>query len=124
MMAADIIDLLLSNSPKVPEKELRMDRLSEELGTDVVFKIRALSYNTVAKFVRGKDESELCIVLEGLVSPNLKDGRLLEKYKAATPMELLKTNNFLLPGEVAELALRIEQLSGYRANAFEEVIKN
>lgn len=120
----DILELLLSATPKLPEKELVMTRLSDELGVEVRFRIRALSYTTITEFIRGKGDFDLRVVMEGLVSPSLKDTRLLMKYNAATPLELLKKTEFLLPGEVAELALEINQLSGYGDETFKEVIKN
>lgn len=120
----DVLELLLSADPHVPEKELVMARLSEELGCEVKFKIRAMSYNAITEFVRGNDDSTLRVILEGLVSPDLKDSRLLAKYKAATPLELLKNPAFLQPGEVENLSIEIERLSGYRPDTFRETIKN
>lgn len=120
----DIIELLLSTGCNRPEKELKMTRLSQELGQDVVFKIRALSYNAVNEFIKGKDDIEPYIVLEGLVSPDLKDTRLLAKYHALTPVELLRDARFLRAGEVFSLAKEIEELSGYNGNIYEEIAKN
>lgn len=120
----DVLELLLSAAPQVPEKELVMTRLSKELKKEVRFKIRAMSYSTVSEFIRGKDDSSFLVVLEGLISPNLKDPRLLAKYNAATPLELLKNPAFLLPGEVENLSIEIERLSGYTNGTFKEVVKN
>ncbi|MEG2526710.1 MAG: hypothetical protein RSA62_05775, partial [Oscillospiraceae bacterium] len=69
----DILDLLLSKAPQYPTKKLKMNRLSEELDAEVVFEIRALSFNQIDDYIRNKDDSEINIILEGLVSPNIKD---------------------------------------------------
>jgi hypothetical protein len=62
------------------------------------------------------------IVLAGVIEPNLKDKALMDKYKAPTPAELIKT--MLLPGEIEDLSRAVERLSGYRSTTVEEVKKN
>lgn len=120
-----LLELLLAGRlEEPPEKLLKMSRLSKELGRPVNFKIRALSYNQINEFVRGKEDSELLIVLEGLAEPDLRDKRLLAKFGALTPLELLRDKRFLRPGEVISLSRQIEQLSGYREDVFEDAIKN
>lgn len=118
------MDLLLSAKPPVLERQIKMKRLSQELGKPVVFTIKALSYNVLNEFVVNKDESDLWTVLEGLVEPNLKDPRLLDKYGAATPIELLKDLRFIRPGEITKLATEIHRLSGYSNDVFEDIVKN
>ncbi|MEG1967325.1 MAG: hypothetical protein RR142_06585 [Clostridia bacterium] len=120
----DILDLLLSKAPQYPTKKLKMNRLSEELDAEVVFEIRALSFNQIDDYIRNKDDSEINIILEGLVSPDIKDDRLLKKFGALTPGELLRDPRFLRPGEVLKLAVEIERLSGYSDKIFEEIAKN
>ena len=120
----NLLDLLLSAKPPVLEKKVQMKRMSAELGQPVVFTIKALSYNVINEFVANKDESDLWTVLEGLVEPNLKDPRLLDKYGAATPIELLKDLRFIRPGEITKLATEIHRLSGYSNDVFEDIVKN
>ncbi len=117
------IDLLLNaNIPDLPEKELRLKRLSEICKGDVIFKLRALPYNRAAEIISSqKDDMNVHIVLAGTVEPNLKESGLLEKYNAATPAELIK--KMLLPGEVEDLSREIERLSGYRTITVEEIKK-
>ena len=123
-MVMDVLELLLNGEPaKLPEKEYRLKRLSREHGGDVVFKLRALPYSRVGEIRRMDEESQsIHIILAGTVSPNLKAQALLDKYGAATPAELLE--KMLLPGEIDDVALRIEQLSGYKSPVLEEVKKN
>jgi hypothetical protein len=119
----NVLDLLLSNATKKPpEREYKINRLSRDLGVDIVFTLKALSYQSVTD-IRRMDESEqsIHIILKGTVSPDLKDDSLLAKYGVVTPAELLK--QLLLPGEIDELALRIEKLSGFKTNMTEEVKK-
>ena len=120
----DVLDLLLNAEPqKLPEKEYKIKRLSKETGGDVVFKLRALPFSRVAEVrKRDDDERNVFIVLAGVVSPDLKNQALQDKYNAATPAELVK--NLFLPGEIDDLALRIERLSGYKTAVTEEVKKN
>lgn len=112
---------------KQAEKEIKLLTLSEELGKDMVFKIRSLPYNTVARLREKEDQSEfsLHVVLEGVVSPNLRSEELMRAYDAPTPIELIKS--ILRPGEIEDISIQIEKLSGYRTDTVklvEEVKKN
>ena len=121
----NVIDLLLSQTPVYPQKSIKMIRLSKALGQDVVFKIRGLDYKAVDEFLKGSGgDSDISIVLHGLLSPDLKDARLLQKYGALTPAELLRDQRFLRPGEVQKLSNEIARLSGYSENILEEITKN
>ena len=122
----DVLELLLNAAPaKLPEKDYKIKRLSKEYGGDVVFKLRALPFSRVAEIRRvDAEDTAIHIVLAGVVSPDIRSQALLQKYGAATPAELLRDVQFLLPGEVDDLALRIEQLSGYKMTVTEEVKKN
>ena len=84
--------------------------------------MRSLSYNRAAEIRRmGGDDVKLHIVLAGVKSPDLKNQELLDHYGAATPAELLKL--LLLPGEIEDLCIEIEKLSGYRTDTVEEIKK-
>ncbi|MEA5136474.1 MAG: hypothetical protein VB035_10110 [Candidatus Fimivivens sp.] len=119
----NVIDLLLNlDPPSLPEKDIKIKRLTKLCGADVVFKIRALPYSKVADVRKlAGDDMGVDIVLAGVVSPDLKDGRLLQKYKAITPAELVKT--MLLPGEIEDVSREIEKLSGFRAVTIEDIKK-
>ncbi len=119
----NMIDLLLSVEPVKPqEKSVKIKRLSELCGAEVLFKLRAMSYDRVAEIKEmARGDMSVDIILAGVLSPDLKDGRLLQKYKAATPAELVKA--MLLPGEIESIAREIEKLSGYREATLEEIKK-
>ena len=113
----DLLALLLrpelpNVQKELPTAEYRVKRLSEALGTDVVFKLRALPYGKV-KSIRDSVAGDpgLDILLAGCVEPNLKDERLQEKFGGATPADVVK--RMLLAGEIADLSQAIEKLSGY-----------
>lgn len=119
------LDILLNaNIPDLPEAEYKIKRLSKEMGGDVVFRVKALPFSRVAELRKEHDGEDmpLWIVLEGTISPDLRSAPLREKYGAETPIELLK--KLLLPGEIEDLQIKIERLSGYKKNTLEEVIKN
>lgn len=114
------LELLLNMDPQsLPEKEVAVRRLSKACGQPVVFRLRGLPYSQVAEILERKKDTALHILLAGVVSPNLKDRALRDKYAAETPHELVK--KLLLPGEIEDLSREIERLSGYRMNTLEEV---
>ncbi|WP_312695601.1 phage tail assembly chaperone [Caproiciproducens sp.] len=118
------LDLLLkSETPNPPEKQIKLKRLSEICGGDVIFTMKALTYSRVVeiKDTHSGDDMEVYILLAGVSSPDLKAKELLEKYKAATPAELVK--NMLLPGEITDISREVEILSGYRISTVEEIKK-
>lgn len=120
----DVLSLLMGlTPPKMPEKQTRVKRLSKECGADVIFTLRALPYNRVAEIREGSTgDISVEILLAGVVSPNLRDKGLMEKYHAPTPAELVKS--LLLPGEIEDLSREIEKLSGYRTATVEDIKKN
>lgn len=122
--AKSVLETLLgANVPDLgrerPGAAYRIDRLSEALGADVVFELRGLSYGKVHDLERFTQDADINILLAGCVSPDLRDGRLMERFGAVTPAEMLK--KLLLPGEIADLASAVERLSGYRRSTITEV---
>lgn len=121
----NILELLLrGETPNVrkslPTARYRVKRLSELLGEDVVFELRALPYGKVNELKESMSEDiSLHIVLLGVVSPDLKDPALQAKFGGATPAETVKA--LLLPGEIEDLSRAVERLCGYRTATIEEV---
>ena len=120
----DVLDLLMGlDKAKLPEKKVKIKRLSKECGEPVVFSLRALPYNRVAEIKEASSEvMAIDILLAGATAPNLRDKALLEKHHAPTPAELVKS--LLLPGEIEDLSREVERLSGYRTATLEEIKKN
>lgn len=119
-----IVDLLLRPElPNVrrelPTKRFEIPRLSKLVGEKVVFTLRGLPYGRVQELRRLEEDSEIQILLSGCVEPELKDPRLLERYSAPTPADVVTA--MLLPGEVADLSREVERLSGYRMLTIGEV---
>jgi len=117
----DVMEALLAaDIPSLPEKSVKLKRLSELTGQDIIFRLRALPYNRANEITRlNLEDTNVHIVLAGTVSPDLKDAKLLDKYGVPTPDEVLK--KMLLPGEIEDLSREIEKLSGYRKTTIETV---
>lgn len=130
----DILNLLLSadlTKIKVPETKVKIERLSEDLGVDVIFTCRAIApdkmeeiQENAMRIVNGEPdldvtEMQIFTVIEGVKDPNLKDKELREKFNALTPKELV--NKLLLPGEISRLYRIISDLSGFGDKAVTEV---
>lgn len=77
------------------------------------------TYGRVQEMKRLTGESDIQILLTGCVDPDLKASALQQKFKGATPAETVKA--LLLPGEIEDLSIVIEKLSGYRRNTISEV---
>ncbi|BAK99210.1 hypothetical protein OBV_20120 [Oscillibacter valericigenes Sjm18-20] len=126
MKEVSVLELLLKPElPDVrkvlPEKEFKIDRLSELAGRDVIFRLRGLSYKQVRKTQeKSVDERSLDIVLEGCVEPDFHDKRLLCPDKGiATPLDAISAR--LTSGEIDELSVEIQKLSGYLRKTLSEV---
>lgn len=122
---SNLLDLLLR--PEVPDVQktlptasYRLSRLSELVGKDVVFRLRALPYGKVQTIRNSNsDDSAIQILLAGCVEPDWKAPALKERFGGATPAETVKA--VLLPGEIEDLSRAIERLCGYRKQTIEEV---
>lgn len=131
-----ILDLLLNlDEEKIknrPSKKVKIARLSEVSGSEVIFTCQAVSaermknieenaikYNTSGQPDIDVNEVQLFTVLEGVKDPDLKNKELREKFGALNPKELVM--KLLLPGEITRLYNVISELSGYGDNAVEEV---
>ena len=121
----DLLSLLLrpelpNVQEQLPTARYKIKRLSEAVGEDVVFTLRALPYGRVQRIREtAVGDTNPTILLAGCVDPDLKSGALREKYGGATPEETLKA--MLLPGEIEDLARAVERLCGYRRLTIEEV---
>ena len=119
-----ILELLLKPEipnvqKQLPTRSYKIKRLSELCGQEVVFTLRALPYGRVQELKRLTEEADIQILLAGCVEPDLKAAALQEKFQGVTPAETVKA--MLLPGEIADLAIAVEKLSGYRRTTIEEV---
>lgn len=121
----DILTLLLdSNLPDIskdlPTAQFEVQRLSKLAGAPIVFTLRALPYGRINELRKiSSDETDIDILLAGCVEPSLKEKSLLEKFDAPTPAELVRS--MLLPGEIADLSIEVEKLSGYRRRTITDV---
>ena len=121
---SEMLDRLLKPEVVNVQKELptgkyKVKRLSEAVGEDVVFTLRALPYGRVQDIKGMAEEAEVAILLAGCVDPDLKASVLMEKFGGPTPAEAVK--GMLLPGEIEDMARAVEKLSGYRRETIEEI---
>ena len=125
-MEKNIIDVLLGLGPREGRRQrIKMRDLSRRAGQEVVFTVRELGYNEIQDINRmegGRPDGDvnIAVILAGVVEPDLRSGALRERYGAPTPAMLLP--KMLSAGEIAELAMRIEKLSGYRRQVTEIVV--
>lgn len=120
-----VLDLLLRpDLPDVrrelPEKRVEVKRLSRLAGEPVVFHLKALTYDQTRR-VQDKPRGEQAVqaVLLGCVDPDWKDKSLLAPGSVATPIDAIKSK--LTAGEIDELYIEIQMLSGYIDRALADV---
>ena len=106
---------------KIFEENVDRDHLEGERPMErAVFTLRALPYGRVQDIRRmPESEQEIQILPAGCVDPDLRSARLMARFDAATPVDAVRS--LLLPGEIADLTLEIERLSGYRRRTIDEV---
>lgn len=119
----DTMDILLGGElPKIKSKQFKQKRLSAEYNAPVIFDLQGVGFNRAAEIKEIENgDAPIHLLLAGVVSPNFKDDRLLDKYGAATPADLVK--KMLYPGEIDDIVREIEKLSGYRTATLEEIKK-
>ncbi len=114
------LELLLANElPEPKTKDIKVKRLSEAWGQDVVLTVRELSYNEVCSLTKEED-LRAAIVLEGVQEPNLHNLELMKKMKASTPLEMVE--KLFQAGEIDDISREIEELSGYRKKTVENFV--
>ncbi len=113
-----IMDLLLESELPKEETELRIKRLGE----DAVVRVRALTFDQVAKCRAKEEDFDVWVCFYGCIDPIFSSGALREKLGVATGIDAIK--KVFLPGEIEEISRTIERLSGYRKVTTEEIKKN
>lgn len=119
------LDLLLKaniEDMKIPSTEVNIKRLSNQLGTDVIFKLQAVNFDKLEEIKEASDKDfNIQVLIAGVKEPNLKSKDLQEKLGTLTPIDTAK--KLLLVGEISELYEKISELSGYGVNTIEEIKK-
>ena len=123
---ASVLDLLLrTDLPDVrkalPEKRMEVKRLSELAGEPVIFTLRALSYKEIRDIQdKRREDQAVSAVLYACKDPDWRDQRLLSAVSGAvTPLDVIQAR--LSPGEIDELYVEIQKLSGYIIRTLREV---
>ncbi len=109
------IDFLLNNDVAISniKKDVKINRLSDFAGSDVVFKVRAISYDEYVKILREDDNAnvKLKVCSVAVVDPNLNNKSLQMKYSAVDSEDLV--DKMLLMGEISMLYDEICNISGF-----------
>lgn len=126
MTEAQILDRLLQAADEdLPTTTVSIKRLN------IPIKLKAVNETTLDQLRKrctikdGKTETfdeeqyGYLVMVAGTVSPNWGDAKLLEKYKASGPEQVVR--RILLPGEAIQVSDVILDLSGYGEDAVQEV---
>lgn len=109
------VDVLLNNDAAISniKKDVKINRLSDFAGSDVVFKVRAISYDEYVKILREDDNAnvKLKVCSVAVVDPNLNNKSLQMKYSAVDSEDLV--DKMLLMGEISMLYDEICNISGF-----------
>lgn len=121
-----VVDLLLRPElpdvrKELPEKQVEIKRLSELAGEPVIFTLRAMTYAETRQVQeKSREEQAVSAVLYGCKDPSWRDQRLLDPEKGiATPLDAVKAR--LSPGEIDELYVEIQKLTGYLRRTLADV---
>lgn len=121
-----VLDLLLRASlpdvrKNLPEKRVEVTRLTELTGEPVIFTLRALTYDETRRLQdKSREDQAVSAVLYACKDPSWGDKRLLDAAGGvATPLDAIKTR--LSAGEIDELYIEIQKLSGYLRRTLADV---
>lgn len=120
----NILEFLKNNTPDNKRTaQFKHIRFSKQAGEDVILTLRGLSFDCLTEINTNHSEnSDLYVVLEGVVDPNLKDADLRKKYKVTGNEQLIK--EIFLPGEIRAISHQVMVLSGYYEDNVKELEKN
>ena len=135
---SEVLDVLLAGTARNVTKEpetavVELPRLSEQYGQPVEFKLRGITFEQIREAADHREQYDQTVVVAGTVSPDLHDTRLAVKFGLLKPGEQWGEHGvlpadlaaaMLLPGELAELRMHIERLSGYLRDTTKIVKKN
>lgn len=114
----------LEKIKEMPRAEIEIPRLMEKfgepivvqaIGTDRLNEIQEMN-NSAGKAGKNSTKTRddlaatLEIVADGVVDPNFRDSRLLEKFNTPDPGDIIKA--ILLPGEIQQISMKILELCG------------
>ena len=114
----------LEKIKEMPRAEIKIPRLMEKFGEPIV--VQAIGTDRLNEIQEmnnsggkaGKNSTKtrddlaatLEIVADGVVDPNFRDSRLLEKFNTPDPGDIIKA--ILLPGEIQQISMKILELCG------------
>ncbi len=113
------IEELISKQEEIKQKKKELFDLTTSVGTITVKKVSP----SLALEVSGMDgeDSDRYLVLNAVVSPDLKDSRLLKAYGCLEPTDIL--DKIFDHGEIVAISRKIMELSGFGKEIHSEVHK-
>ena len=105
----------------LPEKRMEVKRLTELAGEPVIFTLWGLTYQEIRDIQdKRREDQAVSAVLYACKEPDWRDQRLLNAAGGAvTPLDVIKAR--LTAGEIDELYIEIQKLSGYLRQTLAEV---
>ena len=135
---SEVLDVLLAGTARNVTKEpetavVEIPRLTKQYGQPVEFKLRGITFEQIREAAEHREQYDQTVVVAGTLEPLLNDARLAVKFgllkdgekwgdHGVLPVDLAAA--LLLPGELAELRMHIERLSGYLRDTTKIVKKN
>ena len=124
-MAATTIQELIAQREKIQKKRQRLWDLTTSIGT-VVVKSPTAEMFAEADALEKSSDGNAYLVLNCVVSPDLRNAELQKAYGVFDPLEIVGA--IFEPGEVARIAGKLLELSGYSKNSIlskiHEEVKN
>lgn len=117
--------LLNPETESLPQKTVLVKRLNLPITLRAVQETELEALREQCTQRKGKEEVfdqeryGYLIIVAGTVKPNWADPRLLEKYKASGPEQVVR--RILLPGEALQIGDAVLDLSGYGEDAVSEI---
>jgi hypothetical protein len=132
MNAVDVLmGLDVDKMSEIPEKKMKIKRISDMAGTDFIVTLRAVPakrYTELVNDIRKKDgsvdvgkayDANVMIVVAGMTEPSMKDKDLLARFRCSNPAELAQ--KIFKSSELSLMADEITELSGFGSDTVESV---
>lgn len=136
-MENNLINILMETDPEKLARKARenveINRLSKVFGSPFIVTVKAIPgerYSELAGGMVGEDgeidyakayDVNLMVAIEGMVSPDIKNGDLQKHFNCASPKDLM--DKLFNGGEISRIADVVTDLSGY-GNDTEKKVKN
>lgn len=122
----NVLEILMQTDAgkfKTAEKRVKIERLSEITGEEVIFTLRRLSLGKIESIRQQQSDEtndfKLLTVAAAIKDPDIE--KLGAKFDTYTPTDTLE--KLLLPAEIEQLYTVVSDMAGYGSAAIEEIKK-